>query len=133
MEDVSSQRPRRLEEATEIHLSDTGKLEGETAPQNPPFGWKDSELPVLCSLCLCCSPPQGLVCEEAPWMRSRLQGTVASMTPADQQENQRRQCLTTSVAQMRLHPRPKVPSWEAVGVGVSLGGGRAVGKRRHPG
>lgn len=47
-----------------------------------------------------------------------LQETISSMTPADQQENQQRGCLTTSVVQMRLHPRPQVPSWEAVGVGV---------------
>lgn len=80
MEDVSSQRPRWLEEATEIHLSDTGKREGETAPTNPPsksLGGRTLSSQSSATLVYAASL-QGLVCEEAPWRRSRCREPSAA-------------------------------------------------------
>lgn len=80
------------------------------------------EIPILCSLCLCCFP-MGLVSPEAHGPRPCLQGAIKSMTPEEQQENHGRQCLSIFTAQMKLHHRPQVHSWEAMGVGVRGGGG----------
>lgn len=85
------------------------------------------EIPVLFSLCLSCFP-MGLVCPDP----DKPSPSWTSMTPADQQENQGRQCLTISIVQMRSRHGPKVHGWEAMGLGV-LGRWEAVEKRQHPG